>query len=67
MEIDSESVLDYRNYDSLLTNRQRRMSNNQGCCYCLCDRSRVIKWRRCPICGRRNGDKRYKRNAKVKT
>lgn len=48
--------------DLWITNRQRKLQPKQGKFWCWgCDAQLVHDWKKCPVCGTRNGKRRNKR------
>ena len=49
------------------SNREKRQAPKKGTYWCWgCDRQLVHDWRKCPICGKRNGVRRFKKAAPTK-
>jgi rubrerythrin len=48
------------------SNREKRLAPKAGTFWCeSCDMQLVNEWKKCPICGKRNGIKRYKKEPPV--
>jgi hypothetical protein len=50
----------YHDEDYKPNNREKVLSPKIGLNWCLCDRTHAGDWEKCPICGKRNGRRRYK-------
>jgi len=50
----------YHDSDYPERNRDKKKKPKSGFGYCACDRTLMPDWAKCPICGARNGRKRYK-------
>jgi len=50
-------------YEYKQSNREKRLAPKKGKFWCMgCDRAFVTEWKKCPICGKRNGIKRLKKD-----
>lgn len=43
------------------SNRDKKRRPKYGFSYCVCDRTLISDWAKCPICGARNSRKKYKK------
>jgi hypothetical protein len=55
----------YYDEDYRMSNREKVLNPKRGFGYCMCDRIQIGDWSKCPICGGRNGRRRYKNNRGV--
>ena len=50
-------------YEYKQSHREKRLAPKKGKFWCMgCDRAFVTEWKKCPICGKRNGIKRLKKD-----
>lgn len=45
----------------ILSNRQKTLLPRKTKFYCACDMAMVAPWKKCKVCGQRNGKKRLKK------
>lgn len=51
----------YYDEDYRESNRDKAIRPKRGYGYCLCDRTQMGEWSKCPVCHRRNGRYRLKK------